>query len=311
MRVAVVGYGHLGTYHAQKVQAHPSAELVGVTDLNPSRQAAAVRQGHRVFTSWQQSRPDAIIVASPTGTHFEICKEALQLGVHVLVEKPITSTSLEGIELLEISRRQSRVLQVGHIERFNPAFRAIAPELVDVRYITGERLSPFSGRSTDTDVVSDLMIHDLDIVASVIDSQLFDVRAVGVPIITNDTDMASARLEFENGSVVELSAGRSSLEPSRKTRFITPTRYISLDYESKEIKSVKRTSNEQGLSIAVEPKNVTDYDQLEAQFDAFVQSCQRSVPIIADGEAGVKALRLAEKVKEAIIDHQRRSGRSL
>ena len=306
MRVAVVGFGHLGNYHAQKVRAHQEAQLVGIVDPNADRQAEASRQGYEVLGAWQDGSPNAVIVASPTSTHFEICKEALEADVHVLVEKPIASTSSEGLELADIANRHARVLQVGHVERFNPAYRAIIPELADVRYVTGERLSPFSGRSTDTDVVADLMIHDLDIVASVVESPLLEVRAVGVPIITNEIDMASARLEFDNGCVVELSAGRSSLEPSRKIRFITPSRYISIDYEAKEVKCVKRTEGEHGVSISMDPHTVAPYDQLEAQFDAFYQSCKNNAPVVVNGEAGARALELAERVKETIKAHQER-----
>ena len=306
MRVAVVGFGHLGTYHAQKIEKHPKAELVGVVDPSEERQAAAEQAGFTVLKNWKDTPLDALVVAAPTVEHAVLCKEALLAGLHVLVEKPITSTVAEAEELVDIARQSELVLQVGHVERFNPGFQAVKEKLTSVKYITGERLSPFSGRSTDIDVIADLMIHDLDIVTALVDAPVSEVRAVGMPIITNEVDMASARIEFQNGTVAELSAGRASLEPSRKIRFITPERYVSLDYGSKEIKVVKRDITSEQTSISMEPAQAKNYDQLEAQFEAFYQSVVHGERVIVDGYAGLRALELAEEIQDAISEHRKR-----
>ena len=306
MRVAVVGFGHLGTYHAQKVAKHPGAELIGIVDPSPERQAAAKTAGFNVLTDWQAIPLDALIIAAPTLEHASLAKAALNHGLHVLVEKPMTNTAAEGQEIIELASQKNLVLQVGHVERFNPAFQAVKDKLHAVKYITGERLSPFSGRSTDIDVIADLMIHDLDIIASLIDSEVAEVRAVGMPIITHEVDMASVRIEYQNGTVAELSAGRASLEPSRKIRFITTERYVSIDYGSKEIKVVKRNINQEQVSISMEPANAEAYDQLEAQFDAFYQSVMHDAPVAVDGRAGLRALQLAESIQGAISAHQER-----
>ena len=211
MRVAVVGFGHLGNYHAQKVQGHPGVQAGW--HRRPSRATANLRAlpGLRCNHRLEIRKLDAIIIASPTHSHAKLCEEALNAGLHVLVEKPFTTTSEEARPLIELAERASLVIQVGHVERFNPAFQAVSGKLEQVKYITGERLSPFSGRSTDIDVIADLMIHDLDIIASLVASPVAEVRAIGMPIITNEIDMASARIEFQNGTVAEISAGRASL----------------------------------------------------------------------------------------------------
>ena len=303
MRVAVVGFGHLGNYHAQKVQGHSKAKLVGIVDPAEDRQSFARSQGYEVITDWKSENLDAIIIASPTHSHAKLCEDALNTGLHVLVEKPFTTTSEEARPLIELAERASLVLQVGQVERFNPAFQAVSGKLEQVKYITGERLSPFSGRSTDIDVIADLMIHDLDIIASLVTSPVAEVRAIGMPIITNEIDMASARIEFQNGTVAEISAGRASLEPSRKIRFITPERYISIDYGTKDIKVVKRDINSEVASITMEPASTEVYDQLEKQFDAFYRSVTLNEPVMVDGNAGLNALILAEEVQSAIARH--------
>ena len=174
-------------------------------------------------------------------------------------------------------------------------------KLEHVKYITGERLSPFSGRSTDIDVIADLMIHDLDIIASLVESPIAEVRAIGMPIITNEIDMASVCIG-SNGTVAEISAGRASLEPSRKIRFITPERYVSIDYGTKDIKVVKRDINSDVASITMEPASSEVYDQLEKQFDAFYRSVTLNEPVMVDGNAGLNALTLAGRFKVLLRD---------
>ena len=242
-RIVVVGAGHLGTYHAQKLAADPQAQLVGIVDVDPQR-AAALGHVHGVPASASLGTfsrdADAAVIATPTLTHGEVSAHALELGWHILVEKPLAHDTHAAEKIVALARARQRILQVGHTERFNPAIAAALAITDRPRYITAERLGRFSGRSTDVDVVLDLMIHDLDIVAHLVKSPIHEIRAVGIPVLTDAVDMASARLAFANGTVAQLSAGRALLEPSRKLRLFTVERYVSIDCAKGEVKSVRR-----------------------------------------------------------------------
>ncbi|MEO0814233.1 MAG: Gfo/Idh/MocA family oxidoreductase, partial [Myxococcota bacterium] len=228
--------------------------------------------------------------------------QAFEMGLHVLIEKPIASTVAEAQQLIDAARSAERILQVGHTERFNPAVAASLRVLEAPGYVVAERLGPFTGRSTDIDVVLDLMIHDLDIVAAMVDSPLKEVRSVGVPMFTGETDMAAARLEFENGAVAQLSASRGSLEPSRKIRVFTRERYVSIDCQSREVKSIRRTAGSEGalMQLSGEPIDVPDGDALAAQDDDFLRAIEEKRAPVVTGEQGLRALALAEAVKQAL-----------
>ena len=308
VRVVVVGAGHLGTYHLQKLTADPSATVVAVVDVDEvKRDKAASTFKVRVAPSLEELRGemDAVVVATPTVHHAEIAARALEMGCHVLVEKPVTATLAEGQRLVELATARGRLLQVGHTERFNPAVDAALKIADRPRYIQAERLGPFSGRSTDVDVILDLMIHDLDIVATLIPRALVDVRAIGVPILTSETDMAAARLQFEDGAVAQLSAGRASLEPSRKIRLFTVERYVSIDCAKREVKSVRRLPPADPKSrwpqIVSEPVEVPPGDALALQDHDFLACILEGRPPKVDGAAGLRALALAEAVEKALI----------
>ena len=305
VRVVVVGAGHLGTFHLQKVTGDRRASLAGVVDIDADARArVAAEHGVPAVASLSQiDAADAAIIAAPTVAHHELAGAAMARGWHVLVEKPLAASAAEAHALAERARELGRVLQVGHTERFNPAVSAALAVADRPRYIVSERLGPFTGRSTDIDVILDLMIHDLDIVASLVPSPLAEVRAVGVPILTHDVDMASARLQFGDGTVAQLSAGRASMEPARKIRLFTLERYVSIDCAAREVKSVRRLPPAEGSNwpqIAGEPVEVPEGDALALQDGDFFACIQEGRPPRVDGHAGARALKLAEAVQEAL-----------
>jgi predicted dehydrogenase len=308
-KIVLVGVGHLGTYHLEKLMAlctSNEVQIAAVVDVDPERLAkAAARCKSAAFASLDDVNvhADAAIVATPTPTHVDVALKAMQRGWHVLVEKPLASTSQEAQQLVEAAQQHGLVLQVGHSERFNPAVEAVMKMLDNPRYIVAERLGPFTGRSTETDVVLDLMIHDLDIVASLVPAALTEVRAIGVPVITEAVDMAAARLAFADGTVAQLSAGRASLEPSRKIRFFTQERYVSVDCATQQVKSIRRLAPAkpgEHPQITGEPVEINGSDALMAQLASFVRCITEGSTPRVDGAAGVRALKLAEAVREAL-----------
>jgi predicted dehydrogenase len=306
VRVVVVGAGHLGMFHLAKLAAMPDVALIGVVDPHLARRhTAQSRFGIAGADTLQHfaNRADAVVIAAPTALHVTLGLEALRLGFDVLVEKPIAETVSGAEALIAMARQQERILQVGHIERFNPAVAAALPYIRAPRYIVAERLGPFSGRSPDVDVVLDLMIHDLDIVSAVVCAPCVEVRAIGVSVMTNAVDMASARLTFADGTVAQLSAGRASLEPSRKLRFFTPEHYISIDCASRDIKAVRRQPAQQGNdwpSITGEPIAVEPGDALAMQDADFLECVIHRRKPRVDGLAALRALQLAACIKAAM-----------
>ena len=305
IKVAVAGAGHLGNYHMQKIMANPDAELVAVIDISAEKQKEiADKMQIPCFASLEEVPDlDALIVATPTSNHYQSVMEGLERGLHILVEKPISASLSEAEEMVSAAAAKKKVLQVGHTERFNPAISAVLDAVSQPGYIVCERLAPFSGRSTDVDVVLDLMIHDLDIVAALMKTELADTQAVGVPVITRSVDMASARLTFADGAVAQLSAGRASLEASRKIRLFTTERYVSIDCATREVKAVRRELPDNDVDwpkISGEPFEIGDGDALQLQDDDFIASIIEGRTPRVDGHAGVAALKLALAVKEAM-----------
>ncbi|MGZ8831469.1 MAG: Gfo/Idh/MocA family protein, partial [Thermoanaerobaculia bacterium] len=249
------------------------------------------------------------VVATPTIHHFAVTRELLEHGCDVLVEKPITATTDEANALIEIAGRRRRILQVGHVERYNPAIVAIADLVKDVRYIEAERLGVFVGRSLDIDVLLDLMIHDLNLVQSLLRQRIVDIRAVGVPVLTDKVDMTNVRLEMENGAVANLTASRVSQERVRKQRFFGRDFYLSVDTKEQEVKGFRLVSEGELRTVKPFDVAVEKKEPLRAELESFVRCVrERSRPLVT-GEDGLEAVALATRVASA-IDASMRKGRA-
>ena len=308
-RVAVIGVGHMGRLHAEKL-AQLAAEgvlsLAGVCDTDPRRAEEVARKlGTRVIARLDEvaALADAAIVAVPTSDHALTAEILLDAGVDCLVEKPIATTREDARRLVAKARARGRVLQVGHIERFSRAFRAIRPALRKPRFIEAHRIGPYPARATDVSVVLDLMIHDLDIVAELAGADAERVEAVGVPVLSKTEDIANARLRLAGGCVVNLTASRVSLERLRKVRLFQSDAYVSLDLGENKITLVRR----EGAPGGAEPPRITAErlefdaaDALLAQDRAFAECVRTRAEPEVTGEDGERALDLALRIQEAI-----------
>jgi predicted dehydrogenase len=325
--VAVVGVGVFGRNHAriykELEQQGEAVRLVGVVDPNLERADAVAREfGCRAFGSVQQmltthSEIRAASVAAPTVHHLEVAQSLMGGGVDVLIEKPLAGSLAEANELVEIASTHKRIAQVGHLERFNPAVRATIPLLTQPMFFEVHRLSVFTPRSLDVDVVLDLMIHDLDIVLSFANSAVKEVRAVGLPILSGKADIANVRLEFESGCVANFTASRVSTERVRKLRFFQPQQYISVDYGRQEVLvfTVGADGSASGTpsvnpQIKVAKPPVASEEPLHAELKSFLHAVQnRSMPLVPLAE-GRRALALALEIVAAIREHGKRVGLS-
>jgi len=309
LRTAVIGVGYLGRFHAEKYAANPAAELVAVADVDPARaRAVAAALGVEAVTDYRAlaGRIDCASVAVPTQLHHAVACDLLDAGVDVLVEKPLTTTVDEGKALLELAVRRGRVLQVGHLERFNPAIRALDGIVREPRFIECHRLAPFTERGTDVDVVLDLMIHDLDVILSMMPSPLRSVEAVGVPVLTNSVDIANARLRFANGGIANVTASRVSLKRERKLRIFQPDAYLSVDYGERRVLICRREPGPDGLpALSLEEREVPEADALGSEIDAFLSAVrERETPPVT-GWDGLRALEVAHVILESLETESR------
>jgi predicted dehydrogenase len=306
LRAAVVGVGYLGRFHAQKYKAIPQAELVGVYDSNLKRaEEVAAELGVKVFKNLEDlvGQVDAATVAATTSAHFEVSKFLLEKNIHLHIEKPITSTSREGQTLCELAKKNNLKLQVGHVERFNPALKAVQEKLKKPLFIECHRLAPFKPRGVDVNVVLDLMIHDLDMILHLVQSEPTLVSAVGTPVITKTFDIANARIEFASGAVANVTASRVSLNSQRKFRVFQESQYLSMDFGSGEVRLMTKTGEWSGEGlppIEMQSWNLEKSDALLAETESFVNSCLHNKPCAVTGEDGMRALRLAEQILGAI-----------
>jgi len=305
LRVAVVGVGYLGQIHARKYLALPDVELVGVSDqrADAGREfAAACAVPFFADPHELTGRIDAVTVATSTPAHYEIAKLFLANGVHVFVEKPMTRTSAEGRELTALAERSNLKLQVGHVERFNPALLSARDRLDAVRFIECHRLAPFKSRGADVNVVLDLMIHDLDVLLSLIDSRPANVSAVGIPVLTDKIDIANARIEFDDGAIANVTASRVSMTAQRKFRVFQRNQYLSIDFGNGDVQLVTHEggSVEQRGALKEDRWSLEKGDALLAEVTAFIHSVRSGEPCIVGGHDGVAALELAETILEDI-----------
>ncbi len=306
LKVAVIGAGHLGQYHTQKYALHPDVELVGVVDTVPDRaREVAGRYQTRSFTDYREvlDAVDAVSVAVPTERHFEVGKEVLDAGIHMLIEKPITYDVTHADILIDAARGRDLVLQVGHVERFNPAVVKMESHTRQPIFIECQRLHLFTPRGTDVDVVLDLMIHDLDIILHLVGSQITELNAVGMSVVTDKTDIGNVRLIFKNGAVASLTASRVSNTTVRKIRIFQPNEYLSADCLKREFSVTPLTKPETGSDnkpfISSNKTKFPGSDPLADQVHAFISAVRSGTEPVVSGEDGRDALRAAL----AVIDH--------
>ena len=304
MRTAVVGAGNLGQHHARLYAARDDVDLVAVVDIDAARAVeVAERHATRSLTSFHEllGNVEAVSVAVPTVLHREVAGPLLEAGVHVLVEKPIARSPEEALSLIETAARAECVLHVGHTERFNPAVQAVRPLVRRPRFIECERLNLFTPRSLDVDVVLDLMIHDLDVILSLVREPLEAVDAVGVNALTDQIDIANARLRFRGGTAANVTASRISMARSRKLRIFQPQSYLSVDYPTAEVQHyVLRSTPGGSPEIAHEEVVVQPGEPLGLEIDAFLEAVRGGADRGVSGEQGLRALEVALRVLSAI-----------
>lgn len=311
VRLAVVGVGHLGRHHARVAAETRGVELVGVHDHHEGRAEEVARErGLSVLSTLEEvaGRAQAVVIATPTSSHAELGRFFLDRGLDVLVEKPIASSLAEADDLVARARSRGRVLQVGHVERYNPAVAAVLARVAGPVFIEGHRLGVFTPRSLDVDVVLDLMIHDLQIVNSLVRRPVREVRAAGMPVLTARLDVASARIVFEGGCVVNLTASRVSFERMRRLRVYSPSLYCSIDMHARTVEA-RRVSREAGEPRIVPVEmEVEAGDPLARELSDFVGAVRDRRDPLVSGEVGRDALELAERVLAAIAEHRRSVG---
>jgi predicted dehydrogenase len=301
LRTAVVGVGYLGRFHAQKHRALDGVDLVAVCDRDAERaRTVAAEVGTTAVQDPREliGRVDAVTIAATTAEHFELARFFLERGVHVLVEKPMTRTSAEAARLTKLADERGLKLQVGHVERFNPALLSARETLTTVRFIECHRLAPFKGRGADVNVILDVMIHDLDVILSLVDSKPTAVSAVGIPVLMDDIDIANARIEFANGAIANVTASRVSTTPQRRFRVFQPNQYVAIDFGEGEVRRVTKLGDgrQGGTPLREETWILEMGDALLAETKAFVDAIVNDTPCIVSGADGLASLELAELI---------------
>ena len=306
LKVAVVGAGHLGKWHADKYAAHPDCELVAVVDSDADTAAAiAGKHGARAVTDYKEilGAVDAVSLVVPTSLHYRIARDLLGAGIHCLIEKPITETVQQAQELIDLARNKKLVLQVGHIERFNAVMMDIDEVLDRPRFIESSRLAPFTPRATDVSVILDLMIHDIDIILDLIDSPIRDIRASGISVLSDEIDIANARLEFEDGCVANVTASRISRKRERRLRIFQKDAYISADFQDR-ILAINRKgeeTDEHGYpGITHRQREYENSDALNLEVLDFIHAIRSGEPPKVTGEDGRRALETAIRITQLI-----------
>jgi predicted dehydrogenase len=312
LRTAVIGVGHLGREHARIYSALETSRLVAVCDTDAAAgQSVADRYGVRFVRDYRElfGEVDAASVATPTESHHEVACAMLEAGTSVLVEKPIARTLEEADEIVNLASARGLTLQVGHIERFNPAFRALQPHVRNPRFFEVHRMGIFTARSLDIDVVMDLMVHELDVVATLVPSEIVRLEAVGVPILTPKVDLANARLEFADGCIANITASRVAGERLRKLRMFQPNEYYSLDYAEQSVSQAKLEPIAGGRpEIKAGVLDFVKREPLLAEIEHFLDSVRARTRPIVSGEDGRRALALAMDVLSKIRQHADRAG---
>ncbi len=306
LRVGVVGVGYLGRFHARIYADMPDVELVGVVDVDSARaREIAEQHGCEAYTDYNDllGRVDAVSIVVPTIHHAAVARPFLERGVHMLMEKPIAPSLGEAEELVELAERAGAIFQVGHLERFNAGIMELATRVAQPRFLEVHRLGTFVDRATDVDVITDLMIHDIDIVLSLVKSGIRHIAADGIPVITDQVDIANARMEFENGAVANVTASRVSNKKLRRIRVFGKEHYYGLDYIEQKLEIVRAVPDEAGgkwPKIVTEMLAIEPRPPLDTELAHFVRAVRTGERPLVDGRVGLEALRVALLVKERI-----------
>jgi predicted dehydrogenase len=301
--MAVVGVGYFGTLHAQKIAALPDATLVAVCDILPER-AGQIGEALGVpgVTDCRSliGEVDAVTIAVPTAAHFEVARLFLDAGVHVLIEKPMTGDVERARALIEMARRRGVILQVGHLPRFCAALPIIRGLLDRPAYIETDRIAPFKPRGTDVNVILDLMIHDIDLVLSLVNEPVADVEAIGTPVLSDSEDVANARIKFASGCVAVLTASRVGTKAERKMRIFQPDCYMGVDFLAGTVRIARRQRGPDDPGLEVREESFTDSDDLAAEIAAFAAAVASGSPPRVNGEDGLRALEMAYRINRCI-----------
>jgi len=313
MRISVIGTGHLGSIHAKLLTQHDGVTLAAIVDPDAERgPQVAELYGTTWYSSLaQMPEVDAVVIASPTSTHYQVVQECLARGLHCFVEKPVTATYDQAVSLMELASASDRVIQVGHVERFNPAVRALTGITIEPLFIEVHRLAPFKPRAIDVSVIHDLMIHDIDLLLWLTASRVTDVQATGVKVLTDTIDICNARLTFDNGCVANVTSSRITASPMRKLRIFQQDRYVSLDLaagaiemyrlqESSQLDAASQTAlaevaTQFGNKVIVhETPVVSPGNAIFEEQRSFIESIRSNVPVAVSLDQGAEAIRIAE-----------------
>jgi predicted dehydrogenase len=313
LRTAVIGVGYLGRFHAQKYAQLPDSKLIGIVDPNSEARArVGAELGVPAYASVEEilNQVDAVSLAAPTPLHHAIGSQLLQRGIHVLIEKPIATTVAQARELVDLANRHQAILQVGHLERFNPAVRAAAEKLRTPRFVESHRLAPFKQRGSDVSVVLDLMIHDIDLIQELVGTPIESIEAVGAQVFSGEIDIVNARIRFAGGCVANTTASRISLKQERKVRIFQDDAYLSIDMQQKILTVIRKKDAapvESPAQVSIEEDTFDQGDALRDEIAAFLQAVRTGSAPVVTGEDGLRALETAMKITELV---QRSAARS-
>ncbi len=306
IRTAVIGVGYLGRFHAQKYSQLKNSRLLGVVDKDiENAQKVASEVGCKAYTDYHEllGEVDAVSIVVPTDLHYEVTADFLRHGTHILVEKPITTTVDQADELIALAHSNHCILQVGHLERFNPAILAMENEISDIRFIESHRLAPYNPRGTEVSVILDLMIHDIDIILDLVNSEVENIDASGTSVLSNDFDIANARIVFKNGCVANVTASRVSNKTDRKMRIFKNDAYLSVDFQNRELATYKKGNGEMypGVpNIDIQKDTFNKSDALKAEIEHFLECIEtKSTPKVT-GEDAKQALLTAIQISELL-----------
>ena len=303
VKIAVIGIGYLGEFHAQKYKANKDADLIGIVDTNKQRsEEISNKIGVKSYNDYKSiiDQVDAVSIVVPTNLHYKIAKFFIENKKHVLIEKPFASNTAEARKLKKISEKNKTILQIGHLERFNKAFVELKDKVKNPLFIECNRISPFKIRGTEVDVIMDLMIHDLDIIMSINKSKIKNIQASGISVLTSKTDIANARIVFEDNCVCNLSSSRISDKIERKMRVFQKNSYYSLDYQNSSLGTYKKIKNKNAISIEKKEKSFPQNDSLKDEIDSFVKCIKNNKKAVVDASDGLNALTYALKISNLI-----------